>query len=562
MTARRTIFKISMEQLMNFVRICRVVCSVSALSVMAACGGGGGSSSSDPPSGSTPTGSTDQTFTIAAGISGLTASGLVLQFNGGNTISVPAGATTATIATGVNRGTTFSVTIQAQPAGQSCTIARDDGLVVNGDISSIAVTCETIVEPTYTVGGTLIDLIGSGLSLRLNGDAGAEFNVAPGQDARDFRFGAQLAAGTPYTVTISTQPSNPTQTCEISGAQGVIGDNVSNVKITCNRVPYTVGGTRVDGLKAPGLVLQLSYTGAPAAETLNVAANSTSFAFVRPVAANAEFRVGILSQPAGQTCTLLFAGGFSLRDVSDVYVKCVDNSTTALTGTYTYLNTTQNRSYINLNADGTFTASFILYDQTCGSPTSGSSDGNGLEYGVYNWNPSTMLFASVGLRLFDTNDTCGLFDSDALFNSSSRVLSISDDSVSVQSNDGSAVAFTPVESDPSSLVGAYVPEANNGTLLVFHADGTFTFVETQRRGGPLGFNGQERGCYVVSDASVELRIGDTCRPDGGRSYDFAAASGLIPANGSFEESSVRVPFIRVSQDTLRFGDVTYRRTRP
>lgn len=542
---------------MNFVRICRVVCGVSALAMMAACGGGGGSSGgSSPPSfGSTPAGPADQTFTISAAITGLTTSGLVLQYNGGNSISIPTGATTATIATGVSRGTEYAVTIQTQPAGQSCTISRGNGLVVNGDISTIAITCVTIVDPTYTVGGSITDLIGSGFTLRLNGDAGAPFNVTPGFDARDFRFGAQLTGGTPYTVTIVTQPSNPTQTCEISGAQGVIAGNVSNVTITCNRVPYTVGG-RVDGLTATGLTLQLSYTGAPAPETLNVAANSTDFVFVQPVAAYAEFEVGILTQPAGQACTILFARGPGFGNVSDLYVRCRDNSTSPLVGTYTYLETL-GRSYINFNADGTFTTSLLSDDRACGSAVLA---GFGVEYGVYTWDASATAFSALFPMVMDNNGKCGLFDSDAL-SGDGRLLAVADDSISVQRNDG-AVTFAAVDSDPASLVGAFVPEANNGTVLIFHADGTFTFVETQRRAGPLFLNGQERGCYVVSDTSVVLTIGDTCRPDGFRSYDYAGASGLMEPNTTREDAIRRYPFTLVSPDTLRFNDVTYRRTRP
>lgn len=117
-----------------------------------------------------------------------------------------------------------------------------------------------------------------------------------------------------------------------------------------------------------------------------------------------------------------------------------------------------------------------------------------------------------------------------------------------------------MESDPTSLVGAFVPDANNGTLLIFHADGTFTFVETQRRAGPLFLNGQERGCYVVADTSVVLTIGDTCRPDGVASYDYAGASGLMEPNVTGEDSTRSYPFTLLSPDSLRFNDVTYRRT--
>ena len=541
---------------MNFVRICGVALWGAALLMNAGCGGGGGGNTAPPPSASTPTGPGAQTFTITATIAGLTASGLVLQNSGGGSITIPTGATTATIATDVSRGTTYAISIQTQPAGQTCTIARGSGIVVNDNVSSITISCVDVVEPTSTVSGTLTDLIGTGLSLRLNGDAGPDFNVQPAADATSFRFGAQLSSGTPYTVTISTQPSNPTQTCEIGAAQGVIAGDVSNVVVTCNRVPYTVSG-RVTGLTATGLALQLSSPGASSPERLNVPANSTDFAFVQPVAANTEFEVGILAQPTGQACTILFARGLGIRNVVDVSVRCVSNGTEPLVGTYTFLEP-RGRSYINFNADGTFTTSLMLFDRACDSNS--VLGGNGLEYGVYSWDPATTILTVATPPVMDTNGKCGFFDFNEYLNNDNALV-FAGNTVAVPRN-GGAATFTAVDSDPTSLVGAYVPEANNGTLLVFHADGTFSFVETQRRAGPLFLNGQERGCYSINGTTVMLRVGDSCRPDGFPSYDYAGACGLVEPTGGSTDFSRSLPFTVVSPDVLRLNGVTYRRTRP
>src|SRR5687767_5487196 len=103
---------------MNFARIYRALCCAGALSMIAACGGGGGGSSGDDdfsPPGPTPRDSPPSTLPITASVSGLTASGLVLQYNGSDSIAVPAGATTVTIATAATRGATYSVTVQTQP---------------------------------------------------------------------------------------------------------------------------------------------------------------------------------------------------------------------------------------------------------------------------------------------------------------------------------------------------------------------------------------------------------------------------------------------------------------
>lgn len=73
-----------------------------------------------------------------------------------------------------------------------------------------------------------------------------------------------------------------------------------------------------------------------------------------------------------------------------------------------------------------------------------------------------MVLTAPPPLIMDTNGKCGLFDADDT-SKNGRLLAVSDDSISVQRNDD-AVTFVAVESDPASLVGAYVPEANNGAI--------------------------------------------------------------------------------------------------
>jgi hypothetical protein len=82
--------------------------------------------------------------------------------------------------------------------------------------------------PTFTVGGTVTGLAGTGLMLRLNG---AEFPIT-GNGA--FSFPGSLADGANYLVTIASQPSCPQRLCVLSNAAGTIaGANVS-VPVTCS----------------------------------------------------------------------------------------------------------------------------------------------------------------------------------------------------------------------------------------------------------------------------------------------------------------------------------------
>src|SRR5713101_2575263 len=105
--------------------------------------------------------------------------------------------------------------------------------------------------PTYTIGGTIAGLTGSGLVLQLNG--GGNLPVSP--NATGFAFIAQLAGGAAYTISVLTQPTNPNQICTVTGGSGNVGAaNVTNVSVTCVNT-FTIGGM-VSGLGGTGLVLR------------------------------------------------------------------------------------------------------------------------------------------------------------------------------------------------------------------------------------------------------------------------------------------------------------------
>lgn len=83
--------------------------------------------------------------------------------------------------------------------------------------------------PTYTVGGSVTGLAGSGLVLR-NSD-GSEMAIASNGS---FVLSSKLAGGSAYAVTTKTQPTDPIQTCLIENATGAVaGANVSNVAVKC-----------------------------------------------------------------------------------------------------------------------------------------------------------------------------------------------------------------------------------------------------------------------------------------------------------------------------------------
>ncbi|MEO6689096.1 MAG: hypothetical protein ABIN56_08265, partial [Dokdonella sp.] len=122
-----------------------------------------------------------------------------------------------------------------------------------GDVGTVDQWClvpTTITGTTYTVGGNVGGLTGSGLVLSLNSGA----QTLPVAASGAFTFPTGLANAAPYAVTVGTQPTG--QTCSVTNGSGTIaGANVTNVSVTCAAAPtFTVGGT-VSGLSGSGLVL-------------------------------------------------------------------------------------------------------------------------------------------------------------------------------------------------------------------------------------------------------------------------------------------------------------------
>ena len=89
---------------------------------------------------------------------------------------------------------------------------------------------------TYTIGGTVNGLLGSGLTLRKNG---TDILAIAGNGS--FAFNTALAGGSSYIVAVAVQPTNPAQTCTVTDGFGTVtASNVTSVIVDCI-VPNTSG---------------------------------------------------------------------------------------------------------------------------------------------------------------------------------------------------------------------------------------------------------------------------------------------------------------------------------
>jgi subtilisin-like proprotein convertase family protein len=175
------------------------------------------------------------TFTVGGNVSGLSGAGLVLSLNSGAQ-TLPVAANGAfTFPTGLANGAPYAVTVGTQPSGQTCSVANGSGTIAGANVTNVAVTCTV---NTYTVGGNVSGLVGSGLVLSLN--AGAQTLPVAANGA--FTFPTALADGAAYAVTVGTQPTNPTEVCTVTAGSGTIAAaNVTSVVVTCSDVIFANG---------------------------------------------------------------------------------------------------------------------------------------------------------------------------------------------------------------------------------------------------------------------------------------------------------------------------------
>jgi hypothetical protein len=274
-------------------------CSNGRGSVDESDGGGGGQQQAPPK------------VTIGGTVAGLAGSGLILQNNGADDLAVAA-AGAFTFATSVDSGSPYNVTVRTQPASpsQTCAVANGAG-TATANVTNVTVTCST---GAFTVGGSVSGLAGSGLVLRNNG--GDDLPIASNGS---FTFATELASGSPFEVSVATQPTRPSQTCTVADATGTIGGgDVRTVKVTCSTNKFTIRGT-VSGLQGQGLVLTNN-----GADEVGVQTDG-AFAFATQIASGSGYRVEVKIQPTtpAQACSVQNGeGSVADRDVDNIVITC------------------------------------------------------------------------------------------------------------------------------------------------------------------------------------------------------------------------------------------------
>ena len=335
-----------------------------------------------------------QTYTIGGEVTGLSGS-VVLQDNGGDTITVTPSGFTATPAIALRAITpvaftfptalvnlaAYNVTVLSQPTGQTCTVANAAGTVQGANVTNVAVSCTNNPPPTYTIGGTLTGLPSGGL-VTLQDNGGDNLNLSANGS-----FSFATPVGSTYNVTVF----DGTATCSVSNGSGTATANVTNVQVTCAPSSYSIGGT-LSGLAAGSSVVLQDNGGNNLTLT-----NNGSFTFASNVTSGNPYAVTVGTQPTGQTCTVSNGSGAGVTaNVTNIGVACISNETVL----YSFGGQPDGA---NPRASLVMDASGNLY----GTTPSGGANGNGTVFKITPTGGETILY-SFGTAPDGSAPTAGL----------------------------------------------------------------------------------------------------------------------------------------------------------
>lgn len=199
-------------------------------------------------------------YNVIVTISGLTDT-VYLQNNGINSQAFSSNG--AFILANLANGTSYDVTVAAQPTCQTCSIANGIGTINNAH-ANVTVICE---NNFFTVGGTVASLkLGETLVLQNNG--GNDISIVGNGSSQSFVFSKPVENGDPYKVTVYTQPSG--QKCTVSSGDGFINcGNVTGVNVSCQDIKLSSNFSNL-ALKKGGNTKVITITNTGSAPATNL----------------------------------------------------------------------------------------------------------------------------------------------------------------------------------------------------------------------------------------------------------------------------------------------------
>jgi hypothetical protein len=300
------------------------------------------------PGGTGGTGGQGASLTVAGNIIGLTGTGLILENNGADDLTVTGtGNMPFKFKTPVSGP--FKVTVKTQPSNpvQNCSVANGTGTAV-ANVIDVQVTCGNV----YAVGGSLSGLATTS-SITLQDNGGDNLKLTANGT---FTFATPLSAGTKYAITILTQPTSPAQVCAVVNGTGTANVDITNIQITCPQPNYTIGGQLIGLVPGPGDTVELQNN---AGDNLFITGDNQPFTFPTQVTSGGIYNVSVFLEPTSQPqpCNVFNGPGVATANVTNVLIDCQHNDWAWIFGPttvnqYAKVNSSTPLPFPNLNNPG------------------------------------------------------------------------------------------------------------------------------------------------------------------------------------------------------------------
>jgi D-alanyl-D-alanine dipeptidase len=342
----------------------KVLGAIGLIIVLQACGGGGGgaAATTSNPSATSTAPIVTETYAVGGSVSGLASGQTVTVANvSGLSASFSANGTYTFVAN-VPGGANYSLSISAQPVGQTCSISNASGTIAGAGVSNVTVNCVNIL---YTVGGTVSGLAnGQNVTVADASGVSARFSANGA-----YTFVANVSSGATFNLSVTAQPVG--QICSISNASGtIIGAGVSSVSVNCinnflNLLAGNVGGSGVaDGT---GTVARFRNPQGIATDAVgNVYVSDVSNHTIRKISPAGEVitLAGSAGRPgsadgAGTAARFFLPAGLATDAAGNVFVADEFNHTIRKITPQGMVSTLAGRAGSRGSADGTGTAAYF-----------------------------------------------------------------------------------------------------------------------------------------------------------------------------------------------------------
>lgn len=169
----------------------------------------------------------------------------------------------------------------------------------------------------FSIGGSITGLLGNGVTL-VDTNASSVFLQQDGS----FTLPNALANGTSYSVRVSIQPAQPSQTCTVVNGAGTIqGAPVTNIAVTCVTDSFAVGGV-ASGITGLNVAVQLN-----GGQALSLPADGP-FTFPNSLLSGTAYAVTITNQPKDFLCAIQNGTGtVTASAISNITVNCAADHT-------------------------------------------------------------------------------------------------------------------------------------------------------------------------------------------------------------------------------------------